>query len=67
MYFNVLHFIKMQKLKNNRTIVLTEAAKKKALTAIQLTEENNKKPRDEKLSMDVIAKMLNISRSTSYR
>jgi len=46
---------------------LSEAAKKKALAALQLTEENNKKPREEKLSVDEIAEMLHVSRATFYR
>jgi DNA invertase Pin-like site-specific DNA recombinase len=46
---------------------LTEDAKKKAKAALSLTQENNKKPREDKLSVDDIAKTLGLSRATFYR
>jgi|ERR1035437_6822950 DNA invertase Pin-like site-specific DNA recombinase len=46
---------------------LTEEAKKKALAALSLTEKNNKRPREDKLSVDDIAKTLGLSRATFYR
>ena len=46
---------------------LTEDAKKKAKAALSLTTGNNKRPREEKLSVDDIAKTLGLSRATFYR
>jgi DNA invertase Pin-like site-specific DNA recombinase len=46
---------------------LTEEAKKKAKAALSLTTGNNKRPREEKLSVDDIAKTLGLSRATFYR
>jgi DNA invertase Pin-like site-specific DNA recombinase len=46
---------------------LTEKAKKKAITALHLTNSNNEKPREERISVDDIAKTLDISRATFYR
>ena len=46
---------------------LPDAAKKTAYAAFHLTEENKKKPDEQKLSIDDIIKILKISRATYYR
>ena len=46
---------------------LTDDAKKKAKAALSLTKGNNKRPREEKLSVDDIAKTLGHSRAIFYR
>ena len=46
---------------------LTEEGKNKAFAALSLTARNNKLPREERLSVDDIAKTLTLSRATFYR
>jgi len=46
---------------------LSEEAKKKAFTVLELTENNNKKRLDERSSVEDIAKTLGIGRATFYR
>jgi DNA invertase Pin-like site-specific DNA recombinase len=46
---------------------LTEEGKNKAWAALSLTERNNKLPRENRQSIDDIAKTLSISRATYYR
>lgn len=46
---------------------LPDAAKKTAYAAFHLTEENKKKPDEQKLSINDIIKILKISRATYYR
>ena len=46
---------------------LSAEAKDKAFAALSLTEGNNKLPRDNRLSIDDIAKTMNLSRATYYR
>ncbi|HEY4787134.1 MAG TPA: recombinase family protein [Bacteroidales bacterium] len=46
---------------------LNEAARRKAYAALQLTSENNKKTREDKQSVNDIAKILGISKATFYR
>lgn len=50
-----------------RKMGLSDDAKKKAYAAFHLTEENKKRPNEQKLSNDDIVKVLSISRATYYR
>jgi DNA invertase Pin-like site-specific DNA recombinase len=46
---------------------LTDDGKRKAYAALHITSENNKKPRNERNSIEEIAKLLTISKATYYR
>lgn len=46
---------------------LTDNAKKTAYAALHLTEQNNNKPPQDRISVEDLAKILNISRATYYR
>ncbi len=56
-------------LKNMRSVgrILPDNAKKTAYAAWHLTEENKKRPNEQKLSILAIIKTLQISRATYYR
>jgi DNA invertase Pin-like site-specific DNA recombinase len=45
---------------------LTDESKKKAFAALQLTVENNKMPRDKKISVSELSKVLGINRVLYY-